>query len=180
MNPAQTLLIERIRERVKDPMRFVDMPEAINKTDFHKIPPPVSLDELKLAEKRLGFELPSLLRILYLQIGNGGFGPGYGLIGLNERGAKNYHANLVDAYLEGVNFSHPDYPSFPRQFITICDWGDSITSMLDWTLSQSPVFRFNGDKYDEGPFESFIKPESPSLRTWLEDWLNDRPLFRMA
>ena len=161
-------------------MRFVDMPDSTNKALFHKVPPPVSLDELELAEKKLRFQLPSLLRALYLQIGNGGFGPGYGLIGLNDMGARNYHANLVDGYLEGINFVHPDYPPWPRQFITICDWGDSITSVLDWTAPQSSVYRFNGDKYDEGPLENVIKLESPALQTWLEDWLNGRPLFELA
>jgi len=180
MNYTQNLLIERIKERVKDPVRFVDMPDVVNKADFYKVPPPVSLVELEIAEKKLGFELPSLLRILYLQIGNGGFGPGYGLIGLNDMGAKNYHSNLVDWYLEGVSFSHPDYPAFPRRFITICDWGDNITSMIDWTILDSPVFRFNGDEYVDGSFENVIKPESPSFQTWLEDWLNDRSLFELA
>lgn len=161
-------------------MRFVDLPDTTNKALFHKVPPPVSLDELELAEQKLGFQLPSLLRALYLQIGNGGFGPGYGLISLNDMGAKNYHINLVDGYLLGINFVQADYPSWPRQFITVCNWGDNITSMVNWTTPLSPVYRFNGDKYDTGPFESAIKLESLSLQTWLEDWLNDRPLFKLA
>ena len=32
-------------------------------------------------ERELGFKLPPLLRALYQQLGNGGFGPGYGLVG---------------------------------------------------------------------------------------------------
>src|SRR4026207_99320 len=110
MKYKENILIEKIKERVEDPMRFVDLPDVINKADFHKVHPPVSLDELELAEKRLGFQLPSLLRSLYLQIGNGGFGPGHGLLGLNDKGARNYHMNLVDWYLECVNHAHPDYP----------------------------------------------------------------------
>ena len=180
MSRAENLLIEKIRERLGDPMRFVDLPGAINKTLHLKLPPPVTLSEMELAEKKLGFRLPSLLRALYLQIGNGGFGPGYGLIGLDERGAGNYHINLVDGYIEGVNFMHPDYPPWPKQFLVICNWGDNITSVLDWAATQCPVYRFNGDRYAAGPFESAMDFESPSLQTWLEDWLNDRPLFKLA
>jgi hypothetical protein len=180
MNYTETLLVEKIKERVRDPIHFVDELGVINKAPFHKVPPPVSLDELELAEKKLGFQLPSLLRALYLQIGNGGFGPGYGLIGLNDMGAKNYHSNLVDGYLEGINFVHPDYPAWPRQFITICNWGDNITSILEWTMPQNPVYRFNGDKYNEGPYENAMKLESLSFQIWFEDWLSGRPLFKLA
>ncbi len=83
--------------------------------------------------------------------------------------------NLADWYLESINNPHPDYPPWPRQFITICDWGDGITSQLDWTNPQSPIFRFNGDMYNEGPFENIMKLEAPS-----EAWLNDRPLFELG
>jgi hypothetical protein len=34
------------------------------------------------SERILGFEVPLLLKLLCLQIGNGGFGPGYGLLDL--------------------------------------------------------------------------------------------------
>lgn len=34
------------------------------------------------AEAKMGLGLPPLLRELYTQVGNGGFGPGYGVFGL--------------------------------------------------------------------------------------------------
>jgi hypothetical protein len=173
MVSTENALINRLKERISDPKRFIDTPEAFP----YKIYPPVSPNELAQAEQRLGFQLPSLLGKLYLQVGNGGFGPGFGFLALNNKGAKNYHMNLVDWYLEGINNMHPDYPPWPRQFITICDWGDGIGSELDWTDPQGPIYRFNGDWYDDGPFESVMRFEAPSLQSWLEDWLNDRPLF---
>ena len=36
------------------------------------------------AEAALGFRLPELLRRLYLEVGNGGFGPGFGLLPLSR------------------------------------------------------------------------------------------------
>jgi hypothetical protein len=41
--------------------------------------PPVSSAAIAEAEIRLGFNLPVLLRELYQCVGNGRFGPGYGL-----------------------------------------------------------------------------------------------------
>ena len=51
-----------------------------------KLPPlkPASVDAVEAAERRFGHAFPSLLRRLYLEVGNGGFGPGYGIIGLPE------------------------------------------------------------------------------------------------
>src|SRR5579863_8967143 len=46
--------------------------------------PPASEETLKETEDQLGFPLPLLLRMLYSQIANGGFGPGTGLRGVYD------------------------------------------------------------------------------------------------
>src|SRR5206468_981225 len=52
--------------------------------DYDQVPPirprpPVTPEALAAAEAKLGFPLPPLLRALYTQIGDGGYGPGRGL-----------------------------------------------------------------------------------------------------
>jgi SMI1 / KNR4 family (SUKH-1) len=44
--------------------------------------PPIPENQLIETEQKLGFSLPPLLRLLYTHIANGGFGPGYGIIGV--------------------------------------------------------------------------------------------------
>lgn len=172
MDNSEDSLIKRLKKRLSDPKRFIDVPAAFP----YKIYPPVSPDELAQAEHTLGFHLPPLLQQLYLKVGNGGFGPGFGLFALNDKGAQNYHMNLVDGYREGINFAEPDYPAWPRKFLVICDWGDGITSALKWTDVDVPVFRVRGDRYEGGPWEAVLVPEAASLHAWLEDWLSNRPL----
>lgn len=46
------------------------------------LPPPASAEQVAEAEAALGFEIPAGLRQLYLDIANGGFGPGDGLYSL--------------------------------------------------------------------------------------------------
>ena len=46
---------------------------------------PTSLAVVEAAEQSLGFYLPHLLREIYTQVGNGGFGPGYGIDGTRGR-----------------------------------------------------------------------------------------------
>jgi len=175
MNSKEDVLLERVKERIRDPKRFVDLPDVVNKK--YKLYPPVSLLDLEIAERRLGFPLPRLLSKLYLLIGNGGFGPGYGLLALNNMGAKNYHLNLVDEYLEMTHHTLPDYPPWPPRILTVCDWGDGITSVLNANDPVCPVLRFHGDKYEEGPWEKVMITEASSLQEWIEDWLDNKPLF---
>jgi hypothetical protein len=61
-------LIERIRERVADPLSAVDAAAWVR--PMPRVVPPASPEEVAAAEVSLGFELPPLLRRLYLEVGN--------------------------------------------------------------------------------------------------------------
>ena len=50
--------------------------------------PPASAGELAAAEAALGFCLPALLQAVYSQVGNGGFGPGRGLLPIHGAGPE--------------------------------------------------------------------------------------------
>jgi hypothetical protein len=57
--------------------------------------PPASLDEIKWAEEGIGAKLPPLIREIFLQVGNGGFGPGLGITGLIT-GQEIYERSFVE------------------------------------------------------------------------------------
>lgn len=57
---------------------------------------PVTESDVMQAEAMIGFALPSLLKRPYLEIGNGGFGPGDGLYPLNnEEDPKALHKDVL-------------------------------------------------------------------------------------
>ena len=69
--------------------------------------PPATRRRLRETERQLGFALPPLLRLLYERVGNGGFGPCYGIVGClggfvwgidpdSERPQKNIVAESLD------------------------------------------------------------------------------------
>jgi hypothetical protein len=62
--------------------------------------PVATMGDLADAERRLGFALPSFYRRLLLEVGNGGFGPGYGLIGVPPNGFvdDDLGASNIDVY----------------------------------------------------------------------------------
>lgn len=59
--------------------------------------PPATEAVVRETEAALGFQIPTFLKRVYLEIGNGGFGPGYGIIGL-KGGYPSDAGTLVEAY----------------------------------------------------------------------------------
>src|SRR5258708_13239995 len=66
-------------ERLKETIRTNHHPTGEYTWHHQTASLPVTGEDLAQAEAQLGFGLPSFLRRLYLEVGNGGFGPGYGL-----------------------------------------------------------------------------------------------------
>ncbi|MBK8028120.1 MAG: hypothetical protein IPK17_01155 [Chloroflexi bacterium] len=71
-------LIKRIKAQVMGGT-ITTMQEKFGMGAQMSTPPP--LDEIAWAEEQIGFRLPALIREIWLQVGNGGFGPGYGITG---------------------------------------------------------------------------------------------------
>jgi hypothetical protein len=165
-------LITRLIERASDPLRASDVPRQ-NLPPPRERYPPLPTQQVANVEARLGFRLPPLLRAIYLQVCNGGVGPGYGLIGC-DGGPSIYDGDLAGCYLASIQEDPPlPFHPWPHQFITIGDWGCNMTAELLWTNPEAPVFFFDGNYYDpEQPWETAMKIEAPSLSVWLETWLD--------
>jgi hypothetical protein len=73
-------LIARFKERVADPLRAVDAVAWV--CPMPTVAPPATWAQVEAAEAALGFLIPQLLRRLYAEVGNGGFGPNYGVVGV--------------------------------------------------------------------------------------------------
>lgn len=130
-------------------------------------PPPVGEQDVAAAEEELGFALPPALRQLYLEVADGGVGPGSGVFSLSELVAR--HREMVS---EQVG---PQGQHWPAKLLPIQgeDWDlvaiDRDTGQLVfWDLEEL-------DDDDELPPDqptwaaSFV-PESESLEAWLGQW----------
>lgn len=148
---------------------------------------PVTEEELLQAEAQLGFALPSFVRRLYGEVANGGFG---GMFPLNGRRRSAWSAapldTVVTAYLAMRSLSREDVEKhwsdedekpalWPQHTLMICDWGCNIYSCLDCASPDLPVLRMDSNR-------NFLVEwaiEAPSLRQWLEAWMDGQPLFDM-
>jgi SMI1 / KNR4 family (SUKH-1) len=143
---------------------------------------PATEEQLHATEQALGFSLPPLLRTLYAQLANGGFGAGYGIIG--ALGGFCEAGDLVDNYLfhtkrarhiELRDDEQPMQPGerlelpetvWPRYLLYLCDWDWAAASCIDCQTGQ--VFLVHPS---EENLYYVIEPQARSLEEWLELWL---------
>jgi len=157
--------------------------------------PPATDDQIALTEQELGFALPPLLRALYQQLGNGGFGPGNGVIGVSG-GYVACSSPEHDFAYEGIQnptlamtlsrnrwriptrdlarlLRHPgayvsEVPQ-PGMTVSLIQWGCNVYTLLDCD---------SGLVY--GYFERMLQVSATSLDEWLEGRMAgtlDQPSF---
>jgi hypothetical protein len=140
--------------------------------------PPATEAQLDATEARLHFPLPPLLRALYAQVGNGGFGPGYGIIGAigGAPHAGGWYDNIVGGYTTNQHFVDlADVPAarvrgerfelppgtWPKYLLPLCYWGCNTEHAI--SAQTGEVFAV----VDGCCFANW----APSLDDWLEAWL---------
>ena len=138
---------------------------AETRTDYarlrpRKIGPPATPELMKATEQKLGFTLHPLHRRLLETVGNGGFGPGDGLVGTAN--------GSLD--VEGRSFSELRevlWPNTNVKLVPLCDWGDGIWSCID-AATGSVITMSESGLFDIGQ----------SLQSWLEEWVAGENLWQ--
>ena len=165
-NPAD--IVEALLHRVRSDAPLTDM------ADWHaaKLFPCVSEDQIQAAERRLGFALPQLLRDVYMRVGNGGFGPAYGLIGI-EGGAPDDLGRTVEGIYEAFWRPHlSDYFwIWPERLLPFCYGGCAIYFCVHCSSAGAPVYVFEPNIRGDGPRGRVLDLQCGSLAEWFESWL---------
>lgn len=185
-------LIERLRSHIQDPKLTTSMNRFSPRK--HSLFPPTTPAIVEAAEAELGFRLPPLLRELYTQVGNGGFGPGYGIFGLEGgyidqdiindfnggtlvewyfafRGNDNQIPELTHEFDFEDNFSlfidpepKPDHWGWFDKLVPVCNHGCWQLSCIDCSKPDFPVLFYIG-------YGNEFQLASFTFDAWLEDWL---------
>jgi SMI1 / KNR4 family (SUKH-1) len=167
------LLIERLRNRIATGPA-IDAQVCPPRQAY----PPAAADELAEAEGQLGFALPELVRALYLEVGNGSWGPGYGLLPLTGEGS------LAEETLWHISYSPLALggPGWPPRLIRLVEWGCHYASCVDCSDPNCPVVFYDNDMaiLDWVEPSDYLYPESPSLAAWLSDWLDGVDLWAVG
>jgi hypothetical protein len=133
------------------------------------LPAPVDEATVNRAETALGFGLPPLLAALYSRIGDGGFGPEYGLLPLLDNPPAGEPA-AVTQYLAQRASGHKDtdWP-WPEGVLPISHWGCAMYACVDCRTPQATVLLYEPNA-DEADHAWYV--DAPSLADWLRSWLD--------
>jgi hypothetical protein len=162
-------LIADLRRRAADGSLATDEGPEFAQTGT----PPVDEQSILRAELILGRALPPLLRQAYGLVGNGGFGPGYGLLPLLPGGAASGAESVVGLYRAFCS-TDPEDPAWcwPAHVVPFCDWGCAIRSCVDCSSPESAVITFDPNVRGVGePMSSAFALTHSSLRAWFSDWI---------
>ena len=135
-------------------------------------PPLAQKDALTNEERRLGFQLPPLLKRLYCEVCNGGFGPGYGLIGLSGGASDDLGRTAPEIYESFLTQAPSDLGwSWPRRLLPICNWGCAIYSCVDCTAPDFPMKIFDPNLHaNSQSWADAFFDEASSFEVWIEAW----------
>lgn len=200
---SYTSVFERIRQHCREREWFgPDMlaPGRYYQPDMYDIRstagfryPPATEEQLTATERMLGIALPGTLRMLYAEVANGGFGPGYGIIGVSG-GAPHpggWYNDLADDYLSRppnvrlVDFAKLDAAQKPGKWFDLqydeesddlenrwYEWPANLLSFCYWGCNtEHAIHAYTGQIYVIDSV-SACAYWAPSLEVWLEQWLD--------
>lgn len=143
-----------------------DYESALRQGMLERLPhtPPASTSAVEQAEELVGATLPGLLKNIFLDIANGGFGPAYGVLGVEHGFRDDLQRTAVD-----ILKRRDEWLGMPDNLLPLCSWGCAIYSFV-----HCPSGRIFG--WDPNPVETeddvpFFEQEY-TLETWLDAWLD--------
>jgi hypothetical protein len=135
------------------------------------LPAPATTAALDQAEAQLGLPLPALLRRLYLDVADGGFGPEGGLLSA---------ADMASAYLElrAGSPSEVEDDEWPKGLLPLVavEAGHACLDAKTGRMHESDFDEVEGEEQDEVAFGLVFREIAPSLEVWLTTWLDAPPM----
>jgi SMI1 / KNR4 family (SUKH-1) len=145
-------LCDAVVARLQTPERRIDLTSVAPPDRFS----PASAEAVARAQDALGFALPALLVALYRQVGNGGFGPGAGLLGLEGGYVDADGRHLIDRYA-----AHRAQ-GWPPDILLLCDLGCAAGACIRGNDLEGSLLTVEADSIYQTSF---------TLRSWLESWV---------
>jgi SMI1 / KNR4 family (SUKH-1) len=205
--------IEQLKILAHDPNRAISgyvRNNVTNPDGTRHLPtayPPATLEEVEEFEAEAGVRLPTDLRRVYLEVGNGGFGPGYGLTPLTspENIIKKYKEQLEESkkILGGLWTENMIKNSINRYklmtevlskylyFRDFCSkdynrvWPDYLLPFCSGGCDLVGVVDLRNEKVgfvqyeiiDGEPLENIIEWKASSVKSWFESWIDNNDLM---
>jgi hypothetical protein len=126
------------------------------------------LEIIEEFQRKVGFALPPSLRAAYLDRGNGGWGPPYGVMGLIGGHLTDLGDDVLSLYQTWCG-QDPDDPAWhwPRDLLPICHIGCGMHVCVD--AATGAVIQFDPNGYGPGgpPWDTAFTHVCDSIDAWL-------------
>ncbi|MEV5607963.1 SMI1/KNR4 family protein [Streptomyces sp. NPDC052225] len=130
-----------------------------------ELPGPVAADDVATVERMVGHPMPRLLRRLYREVANGGFGS-WDVVSLTDTG--DWFSDCADITEAYGDFADPEKP-LPPGLVPLMDRGCAMWALIDFRTA-------DGQMWDWDPTlcctEHALAPLGQSLAEWLTAWLD--------
>lgn len=134
---------------------------------------PASADDIVATEQALGFTIPPLLVRIYREVGNGGFGPGYGLIGARG-GFLDARGESIDQAYRGRAESDPTDPDWrwPHRLVPLFSWGGAVFTCGDFSDAECRLVEFDPHGWTgTDPMTNALRVHGRNLYQYLAAWV---------
>ena len=174
MRASEQVLIQKLQDRNADRQRATA-------GGIHPRKPiaPVAAKDLQVAEQALGFQLPELLRAIYREVANGGFGPEYGIVG-TKGGFKLDKCSLESCYRGMLKLEKENSVwRWPKHLLPLANYGCGMWSCVDCEYKKLPMILWDPNNLDSEldgvdarlNWGNAFWDQGRSLKMWLEGWL---------
>ena len=160
MTTKPDAILAKLQARRLDPGRRIDMRSLLMPPLFA----PASEDVVRAAESRLSCAFPAMLRRVYLEVGNGGFGPGAGQLGLDGGNRDDDGLSLVERW----DRERRGWSGWPRGVLPLWDWGCGSWSCVDASDCDARIVTVDEFGGTRTAFD---------LLRWLDSWSDGVDLF---
>ncbi|MFJ3860392.1 SMI1/KNR4 family protein [Streptomyces sp. NPDC090085] len=132
---------------------------------------PITGQEVDAAERIIGRPLPELLRRIYTEVGNGGFGPDAGIASLTT--GQRAPGHVTDWHSSVRMHERNRIEGLPSSWLYLVPGGCTMEWHVSLLALDNPVLLFDADGWEpswgEDPHDG-LRSASPSLRHWLGTW----------
>jgi hypothetical protein len=157
MNEDQ--LIAAIRQRASNPATRTDFADRRHR----EVGPLASADAIEAAGREMGCHFHQLHERLFKEVGNGGFGPGDGLVGIPGGSLDAEKRSVIELRQD----LWPDHEKLQMSSVVpLCDWGCGIWCCVD--CETGAVLSMS---------EFGLRDLEQGLHSWFEDWTSGVDLW---
>lgn len=143
--------------------------------------PPVTPQELDVAERVIGRPLPALLRRVYTEVGNGGFGPDAGLASVTSGQRAPGHLTNWPCLVQTHERNRT--AGLPASWLYLTSGGCTMQWHVSLLAANNPVLLYDADGWEpswgEEPHDG-LRYATASLRHWLWTWANGGDVWAEA